>query len=158
MYSKIKSLSWDQSYLKMALQTSLKERLLKFNFRAKTSRGTMREKKAFFVLLSDDKLTGLGIGEAGPLDNLSLDSIPDYEEKISLICDSFNGVNLPKSDPGIYEMLNDLIAPEYPSIKFAFETAILDLKNGGNRRIFNNEFSEGKESIRINGLIWFSCS
>jgi o-succinylbenzoate synthase len=46
-----------------------------------------------------------------------------------------------------------LVPKEFPSISFAFETALLDLKNGGSRIVFENEFIKGK-SLPINGLIW----
>src|SRR5205085_6565971 len=39
------------------------------------------------------------------------------------------------------------------SLVFAFETAMLDLFNGGSRVIFRSSFLEGK-AIPINGLIW----
>jgi len=42
----------------------------------------------------------------------------------------------------------------WPSIVFGLETALIDLKNGGNRIIFDTDFSRGKQGIPINGLIW----
>jgi o-succinylbenzoate synthase len=39
------------------------------------------------------------------------------------------------------------------SVRFAFETALLDLVNGGKRMIFKTKFFEGNP-IPINGLIW----
>ncbi|HAR20789.1 MAG TPA: o-succinylbenzoate synthase, partial [Cytophagales bacterium] len=42
----------------------------------------------------------------------------------------------------------------FPALRFAFETALLDLKNGGERKIFKNDFSLQGAKIPINGLIW----
>ena len=43
---------------------------------------------------------------------------------------------------------------DWPSINFAIETAIRDLEHGGARILFPSEFTEGKDMILINGLIW----
>ena len=43
---------------------------------------------------------------------------------------------------------------DWSSIRFGVETALLDLKNGGRRKICPGAFYEGKQSIEINGLIW----
>src|SRR5690606_15012147 len=42
----------------------------------------------------------------------------------------------------------------YPSIKFGIETALLDLETGGIQRLYDTPFTQSKEKIRINGLIW----
>jgi len=42
----------------------------------------------------------------------------------------------------------------WPSIRFGLETALLDLKNGGNQILFPSAFTLGEQGIPINGLIW----
>ncbi len=44
--------------------------------------------------------------------------------------------------------------PAISSIRFGFETALLDMRNGGAGRFITNSFTEGTTPIRINGLIW----
>ena len=57
----------------------------------------------------------------------------------------------------IMKALVDMIPPAFPAIRFGVETAWLDLHQGGNRIIFQNDFLSGK-SIPINGLIWMGES
>ena len=40
------------------------------------------------------------------------------------------------------------------SVPFGFETAFLDLENGGKRIIYKNDFSLNQKTIPINGLVW----
>jgi o-succinylbenzoate synthase len=125
----------------MKLIASFKKHQFKFRFEAVTSRGILRTRESWFLLLKQkDSLTG--IGECGPLRGLSIDDRPDFAEKLNEIC----------------EMLNDGMEPanlqSYPSLMFGLEMARLDLKNGGRRIYFSSLFTEGKDSIPVNGLIW----
>ena len=43
---------------------------------------------------------------------------------------------------------------DFPSIKFAIETALLDLENGGSRILIDSKFTREEAGIPINGLIW----
>jgi o-succinylbenzoate synthase len=52
----------------------------------------------------------------------------------------------------------NLVPSNYPSILFALESALFDLKNGGRRIIFDNEFSRGNTGITINGLVWMDSN
>src|SRR5690606_24228571 len=45
---------------------------------------------------------------------------------------------------------------DFPSIKFGLETALLDLKNGGKKIIFQNLYAIGRMGLPINGLIWMN--
>jgi o-succinylbenzoate synthase len=49
---------------------------------------------------------------------------------------------------------NPELTKSVSSVRFALETAWLDLKNGGKQIIFHSVFSKGKTGIPINGLIW----
>jgi o-succinylbenzoate synthase len=46
-----------------------------------------------------------------------------------------------------------LIPDTLPSFKFSVETALLDLRRGGKKELYQNSFIDGKP-IPINGLIW----
>ncbi len=49
----------------------------------------------------------------------------------------------------------DLDLKDLPSLQFGLETALLDFKTGGKRRLFDSSFTSG-EPIAINGLIWIA--
>jgi O-succinylbenzoate synthase len=135
----------------MPLHVTFLKKVFHFNFKARTSRGLMKEKTSWFVRIADDAAPAVfGLGECAPLPGLSVDDRPDYEEALSRIVEQVNGCQLEAND---HEQVLSLILPEYPSIRFGFETALLDLKNGGKRLIFDNSFRRGAP-IRINGLIW----
>lgn len=122
-----------------------------FNFRARTSRGLMQDKTSWFVVLEETGNPGVsGIGECGPLPGLSADDRPDYAETLAQVIRMINAAGLRPDAP---DSLLRLIPPEYPSLLFGFETALLDLRNGGRRVVFDNGFVRG-EPIPINGLIW----
>jgi len=117
---------------------------LQFKFDARTSRGKISTHHAYYIKLWDSENRELiGIGEAAPLQNLSIDYRPDFE----FFLDKFT------SNLGVW---NDDQLSAFPSIKFALETAILDLKNGGHKMIFNNDFFHGNKPIPINGLVWMA--
>lgn len=120
----------------------------------------MSEKDSWFIKLEDSGSSGvIGIGEAGPLPGLSPELEGDFEKEIEKAVEAFNKANLSINQiPGtLHEMANWVLSvtegTSASSLLFAFETALLDLKNGGERLIFDNDFRKGK-SIVINGLIW----
>jgi O-succinylbenzoate synthase len=133
----------------MALRASYFKKTFKFNFKARTSRGLMKDREAWFIRVwRDENPTVFGIGECGPLPGLSIDAQPDLENVIQETCEKLSSFGKPD-----IALLSGLISTDYPSIMFAFETAFLDLLNGGKRIIFSNNFVKGQR-IPINGLIW----
>jgi o-succinylbenzoate synthase len=123
--------------------------VFQFNFKARTSRGLMKDKISWFIKLHDKQKPDIfGVGECGPLPGLSEDATPEYEDVLKDIIRQIN--NAGKIE---YEGLQKLIPSNYPSIRFGLETALLDLSHGGKRIIFQNDFVQGKK-IPINGLIW----
>lgn len=129
--------------------------LLKFRFEAGTSRGSLTEKTSFLVSAFEaDKEQVKGWGEAGPLPKLSEDDIPDFEHRLADLCQRLSGVVIPKDKSEIMAWVEVHISNELPSIRFAFETALLDLLHGGNKKILNNPFYDQGRAIPINGLIW----
>jgi len=123
------------------MKASFRKYTLQFRRLAGTSRGTYNTRDSWFLFLKEDGKTG--IGECAPLPNLSLENPAGMNEKLTQVC---NNIDFFSKD--IQKLKN------WPSIQFGLETALLDLKNGGTRIIFQSDFTEGKRGIPINGLIW----
>jgi o-succinylbenzoate synthase len=133
----------------MSLRATLHKKVFQFSFKARTSRGLMRDKTSWFLILTDDEFPGIkGIGECGPLPGLSVDDVPDFEARLVAITEQIS-----KAAAADLESLLAIVPRDLPAVRFGLETAWLDLRNGGKRLIFQNEFTRGK-MIPINGLIW----
>jgi O-succinylbenzoate synthase len=133
----------------MALQFSFFKKVFNFNFKARTSRGLMRDKTSWFIkVFHPEDPAMFGLGECGPLQGLSPDARPDFEEVLKSVLDK-----LANRDNLLLDEIYEHIPSGFPSITFGLETAMLDLMNGGRRIIYQNSFLEGKP-IPINGLIW----
>lgn len=115
---------------------------LDFRFPAGTSRGVLHSKYSAFLILEENCVTG--IGECSTIPGLSIDPENGYEQKLRELCDVLNYNKHPENV--------DLSL--FPSIAFGLETALLDLKTGGKRQLFDTEFSKGTAGILINGLVW----
>ena len=120
---------------------------LDFKFEAGTSRGVLTYKDIWLIKLwYENEPNTYGIGEAAPLKGLSIDDVPDFEDKlVALLADVHEIESLDAIQPIIKTM---------PSLAFALETAFLDLMHRGERRITTTPFFESHEGIAINGLIW----
>lgn len=127
--------------------------ILDFKFNAGTSRGVLKQKETYFLKITGDNDETFGIGEAGPLKGLSVDDQP-LEDKLVEIQQAITSESLPDNVSDIYALAKSLAGYDFPSIRFGLETAMIDLLNGGNRIIFQNDFSGSKKKIPINGLIW----
>jgi O-succinylbenzoate synthase len=144
----------------MSLQSGFEKRVFHFSFDARTSRGSMKEKTSWLIKIWDTNHPEVaGWGECGPLPALSIDHIPELPHIIEKMVTRFNEHKSKPNSPdlaAIQTFLLSVLSDEitrYPSLLFAFETALLDWMNGGSRLIFRNSFIEGKP-IPINGLIW----
>jgi len=116
---------------------------LTFIHPAGTSRGVLRQKPCWYIqLMAEDGTTGLG--EVSVIPGLSLENPDECEIRIDHLCKL---ISLGEMDP-----LQAL--PHAPGIQFALETALLDLKQGGRRLLFDSDFARGKLGIPTNGLIW----
>ena len=116
--------------------------LLQFKRPSGTSRGVMTEKETWFIVL--EKEGKKGIGECGILRGLSIDDRPDYEAKLRWTCANIHlGENL------LWEALI-----EFPSIQFGVEMAFRSLLSESPFLLFPSDFTDGKKSIPINGLVW----
>jgi O-succinylbenzoate synthase len=133
----------------MAVRASIHKKVFHFNFEARTSRGRMKDKTSWFVKLFDERNPdAFGIGECGPLPGLSPDAVPEFEAVLEEITGKLTG----RSALSLQDV-STLVPPEYPSITFGLETAVLDLQQGGKRMLYDNAFVKGK-FIPINGLVW----
>lgn len=132
---------------------SIQHHTLQFRFEAGTSRGTLKEKDTWYLkLFSDNHL--IGIGEAGPLKGLSIEPLDQMEIELERVCEQLIGMQIPESMEIAFEIAQDVSPDGFPSIRFAVETALLDVMHGGKKLIFDTPFYRGKERIPINGLIW----
>jgi o-succinylbenzoate synthase len=124
---------------------------LDFKFKVGTSRGVMTSKDSFFIRMINEKNPQIeGIGECGPLPGLSPDLTAGSLEGVFGHCQAaFSGLET----LGI-EQLKKMIPGNFPAVLFGLETALMDLMNGGQRVIYNNQFFNAFISIPVNGLVW----
>ncbi len=123
------------------MKASFKKYILKFRRPAGTSRGVYNTRPCWFLFLEENGRTG--IGECAPLPGLSRETPEQVEKTLGQI-----GLH-----PDRYLQNPDLLI-DLPSVRFAFESALADLRNGGNRLLFPSDFTSGKKGIPINGLVW----
>lgn len=128
------------------MKATYHKHILNFKQASGTSRGILKTKETWFIAIEKDN--EYGIGECGILRGLSVDDLPDYEEKLKWVC---KNITLGEED-----LLLELI--DFPSIQFGLETAFKSLKAQNPFVLFPSEFTDGKESIPINGLIWMGDS
>jgi o-succinylbenzoate synthase len=123
------------------MKASFEKYFLDFKIPGGTSRGVLKQKETFFITITTP--TKKGIGECGLFRGLSIDDVPDYEERLNWAC-----LNI---QIGLSTLLKKLI--HYPSIQFGLEQAFLDL-DSIDHELFPSPFTRGEKSIPINGLIW----
>lgn len=127
------------------IKASVSKYKLQFNRPSGTSRGIITEKDSWFIKFFDSENPSVfGIGECSIIKGLSFDDRLDLDFKINEIIEQINAG----------EIINISDLPHLPALQFAFETAFLDFKNQGQRILFPSKFTEGMDSIKINGLIW----
>ena len=124
------------------MKATYQKYILNFKQASGTSRGILKTKETFFLKLIDEYK--IGIGECGVFKGLSIDDRPDYEEKLNWLCQNINS--------NIDSLLVELI--EFPSIQFGLEQAVISLKSNNPFELFPSKFTQSKEAININGLIW----
>jgi len=128
---------------------------LRFKFEAGTSRGVLTEKNNYILECSSDNFSGCrGYGEAGPLQGLSVDDIPDFDIHLNKLLRDLESVRFSIYPEELLRQVERFVPDQFPSIRFALETALLDLIHGGKRRILPNNFYDKGTPIPINGLVW----
>jgi len=123
------------------MKASFKRYTLNFKQASGTSRAVYTTRDSWFIFLSDE--TNTGIGECAPLPDLSIESLNRMSAKLLQVCEEI----------GFFIQFSEELRA-WPSIRFGLETALLDLKNGGNQILFPSAFTLGEQGIPINGLIW----
>jgi len=115
---------------------------LQFITPGQTSRGVLYNKPSWIIHITDG--TRRGRGECSVIPGLNPEYDTSYETKIKEVINRINRDDIPS--------LAEL--DDYPSIRFGLETALIDIKNNEQGILFPSAFTDGKEGIRINGLIW----
>lgn len=116
--------------------------ILNFKQPSGTSRGVLRTKETWFIVLEFEGKRG--VGECGILRGLSIDDRPDYERQLQWTC---NNIAL-----GLEALLEK--NREFPSIQFGLEMAFRSLASTSPFLLFETNFTTGTAAIPINGLIW----
>lgn len=127
-----------QSVMKTA---QIEKYTLQFKQPGGTSRGVLHTKDTYILQVFENNQRG--IGECALFRGLSADDVPEYEEQLAWLREN---INLTKE-----EIIHKLYG--FPSIIFGYEQAMLNLKYQ-NDLYFPSAFTEGKQGITINGLIW----
>ena len=113
---------------------------------AVTSRAVMHDKLTYFIRVFDDcHPERFGLGECAIFEGLSCDDVPDYEARLAEVCREIAAVKTCQ-------------LADYPSIRFGVETALSDLANGGVCMPFPSAWTDGREKIPINGLVWMGTA
>jgi len=127
------------------LQARFQKHTLQFKIPGGTSRGVLKTKDSWFVFIWDEKRPEIkGIGECSIIRGLSIDPWREFESVLERLCIDINNFD--------YWLKDGLTL--FPAIRFVLETALKDLENGGKRLLFPSGFTDGKQAIPINGLIW----
>ena len=124
------------------MKASFQKHILNFKRPSGTSRGVLKTKETYFLILKTEESNG--VGECGILRGLSVDDTPDYEKKLQWVCE-----NIALGKETLYETLW-----EFPSIQFGVETVFKSLQSKNSFELFPSEFTRGKAAIPINGLVW----
>lgn len=125
------------------MKASYKYHELIFKQPAGTSRGVLDTKPVWFITLEENGKKG--VGEVTLLPGLSFDDTPLFKHVLKSTIKSIN-LGIP-----FHDVISDMEV--LPSIRFALETAYLDLR-ANNHILFDSGFSRGTEGININGLVW----
>lgn len=124
------------------MKASYFKHTLKFKRPSGTSRGVLKTKESWFIKIeTEDKF---GIGECGLLKGLSIDPLDKFEDALKWTCDHIHlGLE------NLYDELRD-----YPSIQFGLEMAFQSFASADPYLLYPSEFTDGKQGMVINGLIW----
>ncbi len=124
------------------MKASYHKHILEFKRPSGTSRGVLKTKETWYLIIEQNGKRG--IGECGILRGLSADDRPDYEAQLKTTCQNI--------DKGLAFLYADNI--EFPSIQIGLEMAFKSLESQKQFVLFPSPFTNGNDSISINGLIW----
>jgi len=118
---------------------------LNFSRPSGTSRGILLEKPTWYILLRNRVTSQIqGIGECSPIQGLSIDNFGEIEAKLTVICADISA--------GRFSFPANL--NNFPCIEFGLEMAFRDLEHSEPGILYPSTFTEGKQGIYINGLVW----
>lgn len=119
---------------------------LHFKQPAGTSRGVYTDHRVWYVVFTDEAdHAHCGIGECAPLHDLSCDYDASYAERLAAFCK----ITAEK------QAIDTKLLRDYPSILFGLETAMRHYTQA-TWQLWHTPFSQGKQGIPINGLIWMA--
>src|SRR6056297_2641572 len=128
------------------MKAKIKKYLLEFKRPSGTSRGILKTKETWFLVLQKDGK--FGVGECGLFRGLSYDDVPEFEAKLQWVIEHI--------DIGLQKLLERLT--DFPSIQFGLEQAFISLESQDTFELFNSTFLRKESPIAINGLIWMGDS
>lgn len=121
------------------------ERTLLPHFTLGTSKGNLNERTVWYLIAwNEEQPELLGIGEAALFPGHSKEFPADVRVKLMELCEHTSDWE--------QRLATDLV--EVPSVRFAVEQCLKDLQAGGTKTLFPSDFTLGKASIPINGLVW----
>lgn len=123
-------------------KASYRKHILNFKQPSGTSRGVLKIKETWFLIIEEENQ--IGIGECGMFKGLSIDDRLDFEYKLQWVC---NNINL-----NFESLFRELT--EFPSLQFGLEMAFKSFQAKNQFNLFPSQFTEGRKAIAINGLIW----
>jgi len=124
------------------MKASFYKHILEFKKPSGTSRGIIKTKETWFIVITHNKKQG--IGECGILRSLSIDDRIDYEDTLKWTCENIH--------IGKEKLWQELI--EFPSIQFGVEMAFRSLESSSPFLLHPSDFTSSKDVIPINGLVW----
>jgi o-succinylbenzoate synthase len=121
------------------------ERTLEPRFELGTSKGPIRSRTVWYLLAWERaRPEVIGIGEAALFPGHSREFPADVRTRLVELCAD--------TSDWVARSATDLV--DVPSVRFAVEQCLRDLEAGGTKTLFPSEFTLGRRSIPINGLVW----
>jgi o-succinylbenzoate synthase len=146
------------------MKLTYKKHTFIFKIPGGTSRGILQTKNSWILSLHDDCSDFIATAECSIIEGLS----PEFTEEgeyvqeldklltqLAEVSSSFffkMGALKPVFSSNGRIFLSEWL--KFPSIKFGLECALLSIFHKSNALIFDNKFSQGKQNILVNGLVW----
>ena len=126
---------------------------LSFSFEAKTSRGSLWNRRVWYLRVSHETGDGFGLGECAPLPGLSRDDDTRFEAMVEHTLAALARRDAPTTSRAVDACVSSLVHETFPALRCGLEMALLDLLHGGTRNYFPPPLSDA-DRIPINALIW----
>lgn len=121
------------------------ERTLTPRFTLGTSKGSIKARTVWYLIAwTDERPAVKGIGEAALFPGHSKEFPADVKVKLIELCE--------RTDNWAQRLDTDLV--DVPSVRFAVEQCLKDLRAGGTKTLYPSDFTLGRRPIPINGLVW----